>query len=399
MTLGSGLAQIFLPKGFFAAGINSGVRKYRPDLGLIYSEVPATTAAVFTQSTLVGAHVDYCQKLLPSEKIQAIITNSGQANTSTGKFGAIDNQAMVDTLARELKINGTQVLTASTGVVGKRLEIDKIVEAIPNLVQDQITSAQTFATAIMTTDLVPKAACMTVELSQGTVILTGVAKGSGMIHPNMATMLGYLFTDLKITAAVAQELLKRCTNKTFNMISVDGETSPNDTVFFMANGAAKVSLANDQDYNTFLSALEQMSTELAKSIVRDGEGATKLIQVDLVGAPNQEKADLWARSLTTSPLVKTAIHGNDPNWGRIISRLGAEQVPKTALAKLNLHIQGLALMENGEPVGGDLQELQKRLKTHEIKITIDLNSGDYKSTAWGCDLSKKYVEINAEYMT
>jgi glutamate N-acetyltransferase / amino-acid N-acetyltransferase len=399
MTLGSGLAQIFLPKGFFAAGINSGVRKYRPDLGLIYSEVPATTAAVFTQSTLVGAHVDYCQKLLPSEKIQAIITNSGQANTSTGKFGAIDNQAMVDTLARALKINGTQVLTASTGVVGKRLEIDKIVEAIPNLVQDQITSAQTFATAIMTTDLVPKAACMTVELSQGTVTLTGVAKGSGMIHPNMATMLGYLFTDLKLTAPVAQELLKRCSNKTFNMISVDGETSPNDTVFFMANGAAKVSLANDQDYNTFLEALEKMSTELAKSIVRDGEGATKLIQVDLVGAPNQEKADQWARSLTTSPLVKTAIHGNDPNWGRIISRLGAEQVPKTALAKLNLDIQGLALMENGEPVGGDLQELQKRLKTHEIKITIDLNSGDYKSTAWGCDLSKKYVEINAEYMT
>lgn len=399
MTLGSGLAQIFLPKGFFAAGINSGVRKYRPDLGLIYSEVPATTAAVFTQSTLVGAHVEYCQKLLPSEKIQAIITNSGQANTSTGKYGAIDNQAMVDALASALKINSTQILTASTGVVGKRLEIDKIVEAIPNLVQDQITSAQTFATAIMTTDLVPKAACMTVELSQGTVTLTGVAKGSGMIHPNMATMLGYLFTDLKITAPVAQELLKRCTNKTFNMISVDGETSPNDTVFFMANGAAKVSLANDQDYNTFLQALEKMSTELAKSIVRDGEGATKLIQVDLVGAPNQEKADQWARSLTTSPLVKTAIHGNDPNWGRIISRLGAEQVPKTALAKLNLNIQGLALMENGEPVGGDLQELQKRLKNHEIKITIELNSGDYKSTAWGCDLSKKYVEINAEYTT
>lgn len=399
MTLGSGLAQIFLPKSFFASGINSGVRKYRPDLGLIFSEVPATTAAVFTQSTLVGAHVDYCQKLLPSEKIQAIITNSGQANTSTGKFGAIDNQAMVDALARELKINGTQILTASTGVVGKRLEIDKIVEAIPHLAQDQITSAQTFATAIMTTDLVPKAASMTVELSQGTVTLTGVAKGSGMIHPNMATMLGYLLTDLKLTAPVAQELLKRCTNKTFNMISVDGETSPNDTVFFMANGAAEVSLANDHDYNVFLNALEQMSTELAKSIVRDGEGATKLIQVDLIGAPNQEKADQWARSLTTSPLVKTAIHGQDPNWGRIISRLGAEKVPKDSLAKLFLSIQGLALMEDGEPVGGDLKELQKLLKNHEIKITIDLCSGDYKSTAWGCDLSKKYVEINAEYTT
>lgn len=399
MTLGSGISQTQLPKGFFASGLNCGVRKYRPDVGLLISEVPAVAAGVFTQNTCLGEHVKYCKKLLPSDDIQALITNSGQANTAVGPRGAEDNLKMVSAVAKELKLKNHQILTASTGVIGQPLEVEKITSIVPDLVDAQTDSAENFATAIMTTDLVPKTVTTTVELEQGSIRITGIAKGSGMIHPNMATMLGYLLTDLQLTKDVAQELLTQAVNPTFNMISVDGEPSTNDSVYLLANGQAQVSLSSDDDYQKILKALTNISQTLAKSIAKDGEGATKLLEVKLKGAPSSEQAVKWARSLTISPLIKTAVHGRDPNWGRIVGRLGAEKVPPEAFDKLTLKIQNQLLINNGIVEDIDLQNLSQSLKKEEVLIEIDLQLGQESATAWGCDLSKKYVQINAEYTT
>lgn len=399
MTLGAGLNRTQLPKGFFSSGVNSGVRRYRPDVGLITSDLPATAAAVYTKNTCLGAHIAYCQSVLPSQNIRALITNSGQANTSVGEFGLPDNMEMVKAVAAAMNIQNDQVLTASTGVIGKRLDLEKILPAIPQLVDTQVDTAENFATAVMTTDLVPKTVTTTLKLSQGEIRITGIAKGSGMIHPNMATMLGYLLTDLKLDTGVAQEMLNQAVAPSFNMISVDGETSTNDTVYLMANGASRVALKNDQDYRLFQGALTEISILLAKSVVRDGEGATKVIEVNLTGAPDEALARRWARSLTVSPLIKTAIHGRDPNWGRISARLGAEGVPAEAFQKITLEMQGVSLLHFGKFQNPDLALLQSLLKKEEIAIKVDLGLGEGKATAWGCDLSRKYVEINAEYTT
>ncbi|MCB0384323.1 MAG: bifunctional glutamate N-acetyltransferase/amino-acid acetyltransferase ArgJ [Bdellovibrionales bacterium] len=397
MTLGAGITKTLLPKGFFASGLNCGVRKYRPDVGLLVSDVPAVAVAVYTQNTCAGEHIEYCKSLLPSEKIQALITNSGQANTAVGSIGAQDNLQMAQAVADGLKLKVSQVLTASTGVIGQRIDIEKVVAVVPHLIEAQSTTADTFATAIMTTDLVPKSATTVVKLSGGEVRITGVAKGSGMIHPNMATMLGYLLTDLKIEPSVAKTMLLEVTNTSFNMISVDGEPSTNDTVFLLANGKSEVELKNDQDYQIFEQALRDVATVLAKSIARDGEGATKLIEVRLKGAPTQEMADKWARSLTVSPLIKTAIHGRDPNWGRIVGRLGGEQVPAEAFKRMDLAVQKLHLIDQGQVQSLDLEELRNALKQDEVLIEVDLKLGEASTVAWGCDLSSKYVQINAEY--
>ena len=399
MTFGAGIARTIMPKGFFSSGLNSGVRRYRPDVGLITSETDATAAAVYTLNTCLGAHIAYCKEILPASNIRALITNSGQANTAVGSDGAVDNLKMAESVAQAMKVSTHQVLTASTGVIGKRLDLEKITAIIPQLVDTQVDTAESFATAIMTTDLIPKTVTTTVKLSEGEVRITGIAKGSGMIHPNMATMLGYILTDLALEPGVAQELLERAVQPSFNMISVDGETSTNDTVFLMANGQAKVKLASDADYKSFLKTLTEVAVVLAKSVVRDGEGATKVIEVELKGATDDVLARKWARSLTVSPLIKTAIHGCDPNWGRILARLGAEGVPAELLQKVSLSVQGIALMVQGKPQPVDLSAVSTLLKKEEIQVCIDLHAGPVAVTAWGCDMSRKYVDINAEYMT
>lgn len=397
MTYGAGIAKTFLPKGFYASGFNCGVRRYRPDVGLLVSEVPAVGAGVFTQSTCLGEHVKYCKDLLPSENIRALITNSGQANTAVGAVGASDNLMMAKAVAEALGVSSEQVLTASTGVIGQRMEVEKITSVIPNLIAAQTDTAESFATAIMTTDLVPKTVTMTLKLKQGEVRLTGIAKGSGMIHPNMATMLGYVLTDVGLKPEVAHDMLVKAINPTFNMISVDGEPSTNDTVFLLANGRSGVVLQDEEDSILFLSALRDVCEVLAKSIARDGEGATKLIEVQLKGAPTLVEAQKWARSITVSPLIKTAIHGRDPNWGRIVGRLGAEGVPAEAFERMSLAIQAQQLIQKGDVLKSDLGELSAKLKTDEIIIEIDLGLGSFDAIAWGCDLSAKYVQINAEY--
>jgi glutamate N-acetyltransferase/amino-acid N-acetyltransferase len=397
MSPGPGLHTTPLPLGFFASGVNCGVRRYRPDLGLIYTESDCVAAGVFTVNEAKAAPVLHCMELLPSDRIRAIITNSGQANAATGKQGLENNRAMAEALARHLNVGMDQVLTASTGKIGPQLEMEKILPAVPELVERSTTVADGFALAILTTDLVPKAVTTTVKLSQGKIRLTGICKGSGMIHPNMATMLGYLLTDLKLTPELAQSLLRECTDVSFNMISVDGDSSTNDCSFLMASGASKIELVTDEDFHKFKKALIEVSQFLAKAIAADGEGATKLIEVELKGAPSLEIARRAARGVTTSPLVKTAMHGEDPNWGRILARLGQELVPRAALDKMTLKLQGVTLFEKGMPMEIDREAVRALLKSHRVSVEIDLKSGRDTATAWGCDLSKKYVDINTEY--
>jgi glutamate N-acetyltransferase/amino-acid N-acetyltransferase len=399
MTPGPGIARTPLPKGFTASAINSGVRKYRPDLGMIISDRDCVAAGVFTQNECKGAPVLYSQAILPSDRVRAIVTNSGQANTATGAQGREDNWKMALSAASAVGCVPHQVLTASTGVIGVPLDIEKIMAAMPLLPDRAVHVAEPFSVAILTTDLVPKTVSTEVSLSQGSVRITGICKGSGMIHPNMATMLGYLLTDLELPLNSATALLKEVTDLSFNMISVDGETSTNDTVFFLANGASGVRLENSDDQILFKKALLDVSQNLAQAIARDGEGATKLVEVKLSGAPNIELARRAARGLTISPLIKAAIHGEDPNWGRILARLGADRVPMECLDRMKLSIQGTAIFDGGKPVSFDRTAVRNLLKEDAVYIGIDLDSGQADATAWGCDLSRKYVDINAEYPT
>lgn len=397
MAPGPGQHHTILPMGFFASGVNCGVRRYRPDVGLIFSEQDLVAAGVFTINEAKGAPVRYCQALLPADNIRAVLTNSGQANAATGVEGAQRNQQMADAVAKSLNVNSSQVLVASTGKIGVQVESEKVCASVPELIDRASDVAEGFALAILTTDLVPKSVTTTVKLSGGKVRITGICKGSGMIHPQMATMLSYLLTDVKMSPAMAQSLLTESTNLSFNMISVDGDCSTNDSNFLLASGATGVELATEEDVYKFKKALVEVSQFLAKAIAADGEGATKLVEVELKGAGDLETARRAARGVILSPLVKCAIHGEDPNWGRILSRLGAEKVPSSALDKLTLKLQGLTLFSGGKPVDFDREKARTLLRTNKVQIEIDLKSGSETATAWGCDLSKKYVDINTEY--
>jgi glutamate N-acetyltransferase/amino-acid N-acetyltransferase len=397
MTPGPGIQRTALPKGFLASGVNCGVRRYRPDIGILISEVPAVAAGVFTLNECKAAPVLYTQKLVPSDNIRAIITNSGQANAATGSIGMERNLMMVSAAAKSLNCDLDQVLVASTGVIGVHLDTDKILPSIPDLVARANDAAESFALAILTTDLVPKTVTTTLNLSSGSIRITGISKGSGMIHPNMATMLGYILTDAKITKDYAASLVKKTADISFNMISVDGDSSTNDCSFLMANGASGVEVKTAEDFLAFEKAVTEISIFLAKSIAADGEGATKLIEVEIKGSDDLALARKAARGITLSPLIKTAVHGEDPNWGRILARLGAEKVPSSQLSQLTLKLQGILLFQDGSPVPFVREEVKALLKTVLVKIEIDLKSGPYSATAWGCDLSKKYVEVNTEY--
>ncbi len=398
MTLGPGISRTQLPKGFLAGGINSGIRKYRPDLGIIISRKPAKTAGVFTKNKLKAVPVLYGQELLPSEDIRAVIVNSGQANMATGETGVENNRKMVKAAAESLGIKEQQVLTSSTGVIGAQIEIDKIIGAVPELVHRANTSAEPFALAILTTDLVPKSVTTTVKLAGGEIRITGMCKGSGMIHPNMGTMLGYILTDAEAAIPDLTKVLKDAVDISFNMISVDGDTSTNDSVFLMANGESGVSVTTKDDIAAFRNAVNRVAIELAKGIARDGEGATKLIEAHITGAENLQAARKSAKDLITSPLIKTAVHGEDPNWGRLVARIGMSYNGKISLDNLKITMQGLTVYNNGPAVYNDAL-MKTKLKEENVTIGICVGNGKESATAWGCDLSKQYIEINAEYTT
>jgi len=394
------------PKGYKASGIYAGIKKKRKDIALVYSTVPAVGAGTFTTNVVKAAPVNWDMKLTrESEHIQAVIINSGIANACTGEEGQKNNYLMAKAVADNLQIPVESVYTASTGVIGKQLPIDLIIESVPKLAEelDDTKEAGTLAAqAIMTTDTYIKECAVSFYISSKEVTLGGMAKGSGMIHPNMATLIGVLTTDLAISKELLQEALSENVKHTFNMISVDRDTSTNDSVFLLANGLAgnPVIKEKNEDYYTFCKALNMVMTKLAKMLAADGEGATKLLEVTVKGALTWEDAASLSKSVISSNLVKTAIFGNDANWGRILCALGYGGVEFNP-DRVDLFIESekgsLKLVENGIATGYSEETATDILSGKEVKVLVDLKQGPASATAWGCDLTYDYVKINADY--
>ena len=393
-------------KGFFAAGIYAGIKKKKKDMALVYSKVPAIGAGTFTTNVVKAAPVKWDIKLTKeSESIQAVVLNSGIANACTGIQGDINNELMAKAVSEALNIPINSVYTASTGVIGKQLPIDIIQEGVKQLasaLSDDIEAGTLAAEAIMTTDTYAKECAVSFEIDGKEVVLGGMAKGSGMIHPNMATMLAVITTDLAISKELLQEALSADVKKSFNMISVDRDSSTNDSLMALANGLAgniKITEKNS-DYEKFCEALNYVTTQLAKMIAADGEGATKLFEVQVIGAKSEEEAILLSKSIISSNLVKAAVFGNDANWGRILCAMGysgADFDPD----KVDLYIESaegkLKLVENGMAADYSEEQATKILSGKEVKAVADLKSGNAAATAWGCDLTYDYVKINADY--
>ena len=388
-------------KGFQASGIHCGLKKKNKDLALIYSSIPSEAAGVYTLNKAKAAPVTISENVTKQNgKVHAIICNSGNANACTGVDGHLDALEMQKSCADILEITQDEVLVSSTGVIGLKLNVDAIKNSLPQLKENLSDDGGLLAAeAIMTTDLVKKNFAVKVELSKGEIVIGGIAKGSGMIMPNMATMLGFVTTDAKISKSLLQSALTEAVNDSYNKISVDGETSTNDMVILLANGMSNVEvLENSDDYQIFVSALKDLSIKMAKSIVADGEGATKFITLNITNAPSDKDANIIAKAIANSPLVKTAINGGDPNWGRVISAAsssGANIKPE----KVTLYFDDLALMSPNYKINDVEKEAAKILENKEITITLDLNDGNANTTWWTCDYSEQYIKINAHYRT
>lgn len=388
--------NIASPKGFTADATHAELKFQKLDLGLILSDVPTAVAGVFTTNKVSAAPIELDKAVVAGGVAQAIIVNSAIANAVTGDEGITNAKKTQRLLAEKFDLNPSHVAVCSTGVIGKQLPMDKIALGISKLSAENGHTTG-FAEAILTTDLVTKEVTYEVEIAGKTVTVAGVCKGSGMIHPNMATMLGFITTDAKIAQPLLQNMLSEIIETTFNQITVDGDTSTNDTVLIMANGQADNAeiLVDTEDYQAFKTVLATVCQDLAKKIAADGEGATKLIEVNVTGAPDELSARLIAKQIVGSSLVKTAIFGADPNWGRVISAIG--QVAAFDVPDIELEIQGDLVLLHSTPVDFDQAELSEKLKEKIVVIDAELNNGTQSGTAWGCDLTYKYVEINALY--
>ncbi|MBB2182641.1 bifunctional glutamate N-acetyltransferase/amino-acid acetyltransferase ArgJ [Lachnospiraceae bacterium MD1] len=393
-------------QGFQASGVYAGIKKNRKDMALVYSSVPAKGAGTFTTNVVKAAPVIWDMKITKeSQYVQAVVLNSGVANACTGAEGDKNNELMAEAVAKALNIPINSVYTASTGVIGKQMPIDVIVKGVSLLageLKPGLGAGAQAAEAIMTTDTYPKECAVSFVIDGKEVKLGGMAKGSGMIHPNMATMLAVITTDLAISKELLQEALSEDVKHSFNMISVDRDTSTNDSLLILANGLAgnkEITEKND-DYDAFCKALNYVTTNLAKKIAADGEGATKLLEVQVIGVKSEEDAISISKSIITSNLVKSAVFGNDANWGRILCAMGYSGA-RFDPDKVDLYIESadgkLKLVENG--LGTDYSEeyASKLLSGKEVKVTVDLKSGNATATAWGCDLTYDYVKINADY--
>lgn len=389
----------FWPAGFSAGAVSATIRYERKDLMLLVADAPASAAALFTTNLCCAAPVTLSREHLqcsPSS-IRAIVCNSGNANAATGEKGMDDSRAMAQAVARELLIRPEEVLVASTGVIGQLLPMERVLGAIsilPSALQRE--SGIDAAQAIMTTDTFPKFFTLELQLSGGTVRLSGIAKGSGMICPNMATMLAILATDASIAPALLQKALKGANRKSFNAITVDGDTSTNDMVSILASGTGPVIMAESKDFSLFCEALEALMTFLAKLIVIDGEGATKLVTITVEGAVDDRDAELAARTIAQSSLVKTAIHGEDPNWGRIVAAAGRSGA-FFHQEELELHFDNLSLLKPGFIANYSETAASEIMAKESYTITLRLGSGPGRATVWSCDLSKEYVDINGSY--
>lgn len=388
------------PKGFKSGGLHCGIRKNKPDLGWLTSDVPTDAFAVYTTNTFQAAPIKVTQNSLESDqKLQAVIVNSGIANACTGERGLKDAYQMREEMAKHLNLDPDQVAVASTGLIGEFLPIEKISSGISKI--DQNTkSLDTFERAILTTDTREKKIAVQFEIDGKLVTIGGAAKGSGMINPNMATMLGFITTDALVEPLSLENQLKQLTNQTFNMITVDGDTSTNDTVLVMANGQAENDTLSPSHsaWSVFTEALAIVFEFLAKEIARDGEGATKLIEVQVEGTQSGQEARTIAKSVIGSNLVKTAIHGADANWGRIITAIGYSGVPVNP-EEVDVKIGQAYVVKNGLPVTFDQDQMEQYLKQAEVSIYVKAGSSDHKAFGWGCDLSYEYVRINALYRT
>ena len=392
--------NIASPKGFKATGIHCGVKHKKKDLALLTSEVPASVAGVFTTNAVQGAPLIVTKEVVyTTQKMQALIVNSGIANSCTGKQGLIDAYTMQEKTAEKLGINPNLVGVASTGVIGEMMKMEPVLAGIKHLEPiDELEGAINFSQAIMTTDTVTKDTSYKTVIDGKEVIIAGTAKGSGMIEPNMATMFAFITTDANIESNHLQAALKSITDVTFNSITVDGDTSTNDMVVVMANGLAENNPLTPlhPDWDNFVQTLHTVALDLAKMIAKDGEGATKLIEVEVKGAVSDEEARKIAKTVVGSPLVKTAVFGSDANWGRLICAVGysgATIDPNT----IKISIGPTPVVENGEPVLFSEEETMLYLKQAEVKFLIELNQGEGQGTAWGCDLTYDYVQINATY--
>lgn len=388
-------------KGFKAAGIFCGIKKRKKDLALILSEHSCTAAGTFTLNKVKAAPLIISQNVIKLDKsVKAILINSGNANACTGESGYDDALKMQRWCAEKLDLLPTEVLISSTGVIGQRLPVEKIQTGLDDIIPLlSVSGGFDAAEAIMTTDTKIKSFAVRVRLKSGDVTIGGICKGSGMIMPNMATMLGFISTDAKIEKYLLQDLLKETVNISFNKISVDGETSTNDMVILLANGASGISVVkNSDDYSVFLSALKAVSIEMAKSIVSDGEGATKLVTIKVSGAKTKSDSDLVGKSIANSSLVKTAIHGADANWGRILSAAGQSGADFDP-AKVSISFNNLPVLLPNYTLALDEELASKILSQKEFEICIDLGEGSEKTTWWTCDLSEEYVKINADYRT
>ena len=387
--------------GFKAAGIAAGIKKNgEKDLGIIYSEVPANAAAVFTRNRVQAAPVLLDRQRIASGICRAVIANSGNANCCTGDQGMRDALAMAESVASEVGIDPDEVFVASTGVIGELLPIDIVLDAVPRLVGScGPGNAGDFARSIMTTDTVPKVVTRQGSLNGKSYRITGVAKGSGMIRPDMATMLCFVFTDAAIPADSLGKMLAEANECSFNRITIDGDTSTNDTVLLMANGLSGARVANGEDQQAAQKTLNGVLSDLARMIVRDGEGATKLVDITVEHADSDQDARIVADTVAHSNLVKTALFGEDANWGRILAAVGRAGVPMKP-DRVDIYFGDVLMVEKGVGCGkGAEAEATKVLRTREFSITIDLNMGTGTASVLTCDLSLDYVRINADYRT
>ena len=394
-------------RGFYAAATAAGIKKEnRKDMAMLYSEVPCAAAGTFTTNLVKAAPVKWDQKQVYEKPCaQAVICNSGIANACTGEEGMACCAMTAGVAAGALNIPEDRVLVASTGVIGQQLPMTAIAEGIRRmapLLSDTLESGTMAAQAIMTTDTVKKEVAVTFELDGKKVTVGGMCKGSGMIHPNMCTMLGFVTTDVKISKELLQEALSQSIQDTFNMVSVDGDTSTNDTVLLLANGMAgnEEITEKNESYGLFCQALNEVNTFLAKAIAADGEGATALFEVKVIHAKDKEQAVTLSKSVITSSLTKAAIFGHDANWGRILCAMGysgAQFDPE----KVDLYFESAAgklkIIEDGVAVDYSEEEATRILSEKEVTALIDMKMGDAEATAWGCDLTYDYVKINADY--
>lgn len=397
--------SVTMPQGFTAGGLHCGLKKTeRNDLGAIVCEVPAAAAAVYTTNVFQAAPIKVTRESIASKgTLRAMLVNSGNANACTGDQGEADAFEMRNSFAAAIGVDADQVAVASTGVIGELLKMDKVLSGIkklPALLNGNDQGAEEFSQAILTTDLVKKTICVELEIDGKKVKVAGAAKGSGMIHPNMATMLGFVTTDANIGSEALHSLLREATNYSFNMITVDGDTSTNDMLVAMASGlAGNAELTNAHPaWEAFKSALTHVCIVLAKAIARDGEGATKLVEVRVNGATNDFAAQAIAKTVIGSSLVKSAVFGADANWGRIIAAVGRAGQP-VAPNTVDIALGSIVTLEQSRPVAFDEDEALEYLKGDTVVISVNLNMDNGSAVAWGCDLTYDYVRINAAYRT